>query len=67
MRDKKKAANTCQDCTEAAAINEGYSMDGEILCAGCFEEAVHFACMATVSLAAVSETTRQEAAAGGVA
>tara|TARA_R100001086_G_scaffold75575_4_gene36613 strand:+ start:3723 stop:3920 length:198 start_codon:yes stop_codon:yes gene_type:complete len=42
-----------------------YTFDGEAICLGCFEEAVHFACIAAV--AAASETTRQEAIAGGVA
>ena len=39
-----------------------YTFAGESMCLGCFEEAVHFAC-----IAAASETTRQEAIAGGVA
>ncbi len=39
-----------------------YTFAGEVMCLGCFEEAVHFAC-----IAAASETTRQEAAAGGAA
>ena len=40
-----------------------YTFEGEAMCLGCFEEAVHFACC----IVAASETTRQEAAAGGVA
>lgn len=54
----------CADCNGRAHADEGYTnLDNETICCGCHEELcfhIHL-----VAVAAVSETTRQEAADGG--
>ena len=56
---------TCTDCNEPAPEDESYYLDGDLLCCGCFHEAVTMATI--IATAAAAKRTSEQAAAGGAA
>ena len=61
----------CSECNDTASGDEGYSMEGRLLCLCCFHEAVDRACIAATITAtpigALTVSPMIRAAAGGAA